>query len=148
MRCWDVGDEQLAAAGIFPQLGHAHRPPAIAPAVDLVGDGVTGAAPAVPLRIAALDHEVRHHTVPGQAVIQAVLHQFYEVGHVHRRIFREAFDFNHTLAGFQDDYRVGLERPGREIGIRRRGCLFSNFFAQPLQRLTNLLPQLQPARSG
>src|SRR3982751_1576636 len=56
MRLRRMGDEELAAAGVRTGQRHPERPPQIAPAVQLVANGVAGPAVAVAARVAALHH--------------------------------------------------------------------------------------------
>ncbi len=81
---------------------------------------VARAAGAVALRVAALQHEVRHHAVEGQAVVEAVAHEPGEgVGDdpADLRVERDADDAARRL---QDRGRRRPARETRRTGARRR----------------------------
>src|SRR5207237_776763 len=59
--------------------GHCNDPATIVRRHRVVVDGVAGAAGAVPFRIPALDHEARHETVKGDALIEPAACQCDEV---------------------------------------------------------------------
>ena len=62
-----------------PGVGHRQRPADDLVLVDLVLEGVAGAAGAGALRAAALDHEVGDHAVEDQPVVEAVAGELAEV---------------------------------------------------------------------
>ena len=79
-------DKELAAGGVgIHGAGHGEHTPVVLEAVlhpvvaELTADGIAGAAHAVAVGAAALDHETRDHPVEDQAVIKAGLHQADEV---------------------------------------------------------------------
>src|SRR5215207_181023 len=72
-------DEELAAVGVGPGVGHRERTADDLVVVDLVLELVAGAAGAGALRAAALDHEVADHAVEDQPVVVAVLRELHEV---------------------------------------------------------------------
>ena len=64
-------DEELAAVGVGPAVGHRQDAGLVVPEprVELVGELVAGAADALSQRIAALDHEAVDHAVEDDAVV-------------------------------------------------------------------------------
>ena len=62
-----------------PGVGHRQRPAHDLVVVELVLEGVAGAAGAGALRAAALDHEVGDHPVEDQPVVEAVGGELAEV---------------------------------------------------------------------
>ena len=81
-------DEELAAGGVGVHgPGHGENTPVVLEGVahavvgELALDGVAGAAHAVAVGAAALDHEAGDHPVEDQAVVEAGLHQADEVVH-------------------------------------------------------------------
>src|SRR5688572_4670866 len=69
-----VADVELAARGIRVLAArHRHRAAHVLVLVELGGDGIAGAAGAVTLGVAALDHEVGHHAMEGEPVVEALL---------------------------------------------------------------------------
>src|SRR2546425_8597997 len=63
-----VRDEVLRASRVGARERHPHGARFVADGIDLVADGETGPAPAVPPRIPVLHHEVRHDAMPAGAV--------------------------------------------------------------------------------
>src|SRR5215218_7015577 len=70
-----LGDEELGAVGAGAGVGHGQVPGPVEAVgtVDLVLELVAGAAPAVPERVAALDHEVGDDPVEDRALVQGPL---------------------------------------------------------------------------
>ncbi len=104
-------DEELAAVGIWPRVGHRDEAAPVAAAVecrlllDLVGEGRaprTLTAGAVAGRVAALDHEPLQNAVERQAVVVAVLGEQPEILDGFRGICRKEFDLDRALVGLDD----------------------------------------------
>ena len=64
-------DEELRASGVRPRRGDADPPRVKRTEGGFIGEDETGTAPAVATGVATLNHEVRHNSVEGQAVIEA-----------------------------------------------------------------------------
>src|SRR6202035_111235 len=86
MRLGREGEEELAAAGVRAGERHADPPAGVAPAIDLVADGVARAAEAVAAGIAALHHEVGNDAMEGEAVVEALAGEVEEVEAGQRRV--------------------------------------------------------------
>ena len=71
------------------------------PQARLVGQREAGAAPAVAARIAALDHEVGHHAVEGQAVVEALARQVPDLAGGDRGLARLEPDADGAAHGHQ-----------------------------------------------
>src|SRR5579875_963289 len=73
-------DEELAPVGVGPGIGHGQRPHLVAPrGRQLVGEAVTGAAPARAFGVTPLDHEAGDDPVEDDAVEVVVAGQEHEV---------------------------------------------------------------------
>jgi hypothetical protein len=68
----DLGDEELAAVGVWAGVGHGQQPGAIELQLpnNLVNETITRAAGAVAKRIAALNHEFRDHPVKDRPIVE------------------------------------------------------------------------------
>lgn len=83
-----MDDEELAAAGVTPRMGHRERTRHVLPAVDLTVDHVPGtsgaghaAGPLAAVGASTLRHETVDDPVKGQPVVEAFPRQFHEIGH-------------------------------------------------------------------
>src|SRR6266545_5850965 len=72
-------DEELRAVGVGARVGHRQRAAHHLVLVDLVLEGVAGAAGAGALRAAALDHEVGDDAMEDEPVVEALAGQLLEV---------------------------------------------------------------------
>src|SRR5688572_12746372 len=87
-------DEELAAAGVFPVERHADGAAQVRTLVDLVANREAGAAFAVAAWIAALDHEVGHDAMEGEAVEESAPGERDEVVNRERRVSDREIDVN------------------------------------------------------
>src|SRR5216683_3042585 len=77
---WSADDEELAAIGVRPGVGHRERSELVAPWLgQLVFETVPGATPAGALRITALQHEAGNDSVEDDVVVIVVAGQEDEV---------------------------------------------------------------------
>ena len=102
------GDEELAAVGIGPGVGHREhaRLGVLQLGVKLVGEFVSGTAAAGALRIAALDHEIRNHAMKNGAVVERLpglgsFRQADEVLDRARRLVGEQLDLERAFRGIE-----------------------------------------------
>src|SRR3954469_11930185 len=72
-------DEELRAVGVLAGVRHRDRAERVLALHRLVAPLVARAAAPAALRVAALDDEVRHHAVEGEAVVEPVAGQRDEV---------------------------------------------------------------------
>ena len=105
-------DEELRAVGVGPGVGHGQSAAHDLVLVDLVLEGVAGAAGPGPLRAAALDHEVANDPVEGQSVVEAVGRQLAEVLHGLGRVLVEQLDRDRAGVGVQGGLGHGAPRCG------------------------------------
>src|SRR5690606_3761680 len=80
-------DEELAAPGVGPGIGHGNGPPIVSIIIsELVFDGVARSTHARSLGISALNHEAVYDSVEDHPIVKALLDQTQEVtcgdGHV------------------------------------------------------------------
>jgi hypothetical protein len=98
----DVCDEELGAVGIG--AGVSHRENAGASVfqvfVKLIGELVARAAGARSLGASALDHEIADHAVESEAVVEAFLGKFFEVGDRFGRLVIVQFEADVAVFGF------------------------------------------------
>src|ERR1700680_2800177 len=92
-------DEELRPVRVRPGVRHRQRPADDLVGVDLVLEGVPGAAGARPLRTAALDHEVLDHPVKGEPVIEPLRGELAEVLDGLRRVFVEQLEDDRAFGG-------------------------------------------------
>jgi len=74
-----VHDEKLGAVGIRPGIGHGDGASGVFTGDGLIGKLVAGAAGAVTLGIATLDHEAFKDPVEDRAVVEVFLSQIDKV---------------------------------------------------------------------
>ncbi|MPN44322.1 hypothetical protein SDC9_191884 [bioreactor metagenome] len=134
-------DEELRTAGIGAGVGHGEYPRFVMleALAEFVGDVVAGAACAVALRAAALDHELIDDAVEGEAVVVALLREVDEVFHRLRREIVEEFDLECAVVrlegsdltfrrGFRGVRRLRLLRREGEHYRRRHHCAECQYF--------------------
>src|SRR3954465_14472243 len=90
-------DEELRPVRARPGVGHGQRAAHDLVVVDLVLEGVPGAARAGARRVAALDHEVLDHAVEDHAVVEPVAGELAEVLHGHGRVVVEELDLDRAV---------------------------------------------------
>src|SRR3954464_9993600 len=95
-------DEELAAVRIRARVRHRERAAHDLVIVDLVFEGVAGAAAAGAVRVAALDHEVLDHAVEDHTVVELVAGKLREVRHRLRRVLVEQLHRDVTVVGVED----------------------------------------------
>src|SRR5689334_15713393 len=101
-RCFAGGhDEELAAVGVRPGVGHRERAADDLVVVDLVLERIAGAAGARPQRAAALDHEVLDHAVEAEPVVEAVGRELAEVLDRLRGVVVEELDLDRAVVRVQ-----------------------------------------------
>lgn len=108
-------DEELAAVGVGPGVGHAQDPRArvleLQGPGDLVGELVAvdgGAAAARPRRVAALHHEARDDAVEDRLVVVAAPRQGLEVDARLGRVGRVQLDGDRALPAGEKKVLVSL----------------------------------------
>src|SRR3954451_9518262 len=94
-------DEELAAVGVGPGVGHGQSGALDLVVVELVLEGVAGPARAGPVGGAALDHEVLDDPVEDHAVVEAVARELQEVVHRLGRVLVEQLDGHGAVVGVQ-----------------------------------------------
>ena len=138
-----VGDEELAAVGARPRIGHGDETRAVLQGIALafILELVTGAAPARARGIAPLDDEIIDHAVEDNTVVKALLCQEDEIVHRLGRVLGIEFKDNRALCRL-DRHPVVLCRV--DLHCRRGppllGCHVLFSFPIPVRR--------DPGRSG
>ena len=94
-------DEELAAVGVRAGVRHRERAALDRVVVELVLEGVAGAARAGAGRVAALDHEVGDHTVEDHTAVEAVAGELAEILDRLRRLALEQLDLDRAVIGMQ-----------------------------------------------
>src|SRR5881396_591196 len=106
VRLGSMTDEELAAAGVLPGVGHGQRPRDVL--LGLALDGVAGPAgadaslPGLRNRVTTLNHEVRDHAVKLGAVIESRVREFLEVGDRGGHFVGEQLHVDSTLRGLEN----------------------------------------------
>ena len=125
-----MDDEELGAGGVgVVGAGHGDGAPlmgqGVVPAVggELAHDLMLGAAGAVALGIAALNHKAVHDAVEGQAVIEAAVGQLHEVGAGDGSGFLVQLHSDGTVVLHVDAGSVGhvLFQSGGRVGVGAGG---------------------------
>src|SRR5208282_2452403 len=101
----DVGDEELAAAGVLARMGHGERARRMLLRVDLALDLVAGAAHAGSRGTTALDHEILDDAVEIESVVEALLGERDEIFNGSGRVLLEKLEVDRALAGFHNGLR-------------------------------------------
>src|SRR5688572_20378048 len=95
-----MGDEELAAAGIAPQVQrHADDTAEVRALIELVPNRIAGATVAIALRIAGLNHEIRDHAMNGEAVEESLPCEGHETLDGERRIQHRQLDLDRSSIG-------------------------------------------------
>src|SRR5262245_61292695 len=94
-------DEELAAAGICPVERHPDRPAEKRLLVALVANRVAGTSFAVATWIAALDDEVGHHPMDGDAVEESLARERDEVLGGQRRVEHSQLNLDGASIGVE-----------------------------------------------
>ena len=101
MRLRLEADVELGSTGVFTGMGHGQGPSLMFLAVDLTIDHVPGAASARHafgssscVGASTLGHEAWNHPVECKTVIEALLHQFDEIGSCVRSIGLEQLELD------------------------------------------------------
>src|SRR5436190_80683 len=110
VRLGSMTDEELAAAGVLPGVGHGQRPRDVLVDVllGLALDGVAGPAgadaslPGLRNRVTTLNHEVRDHAVKLGAVIESRVREFLEVGDRGGHFVGEQLHVDSALRGLEN----------------------------------------------
>ena len=90
--------------------------------VDFTRHGVAGAASAGAVRIAALHHEVRHHAMKRESVVETLLGQSLEVFHGLGRDLRIQLDDEGAFVGIDDCVMAGVSHSNSiQFGLTGRG---------------------------
>ena len=125
-----VGDEELAAVGVLPAVGHRQDARLVEEqiSVRLVVERVARPPSAGPGGVAALGHEGVDDAVERQAVVEMVLREVEEARHGDGRVRGEERQVNVALVGVEGDVDVlhgrgGISRGGRGggVGLLRAG---------------------------
>jgi hypothetical protein len=106
-------DEELRAVRVRAGVGHRQRPSHDLVLVDLVLEGVAGAAAPGALRATALDHEVRDHAVEDELVVEAVGGELAEVLDRLGRGVLEQLELDRPM--------VGVQRGGAHLEVHPSG---------------------------
>src|SRR6058998_3469883 len=110
VRLGSMTDEELAAAGVLPGVGHGQRPRDVLVDVllGLALDGVAGPAgadaslPGLRNRVTTLNHEVRDHAVKLGAVIESRVRELLEVGDRGGHFVGEQLHVDSALRGLEN----------------------------------------------
>src|SRR3990172_615740 len=123
-----IRDEELAAVGIWPPVGHGQQtwPVKLEVRVELVFERVTWPSSPCPRWIASLGHETGQDTVKRRVVIVALSGQKHEIVDRHRSFLRE--EPHPEIAD------LGLE----ESLVGFRGINFHRWRRGPLKRCSTL----------
>ena len=105
VRRGDMGDEELAAAGIATRVGHGECAGRVLLLVDLTLDLVAGTARAGTGGTTALDHESGNDTMEVESVIEAAARELGEIGDGSGGVSFEEIEVDGALAGFHDGFR-------------------------------------------
>ena len=111
-------DEELGAVGVGAGVGHRQRAALDLVLVELVLEGVAGAAAAGALRAAALDHEVGDDAVEDEPVVEAVGGELAEVLDRLRRVVVVQLDDDRPGVGLKRRLRHGAKPYRRPIASR------------------------------
>jgi hypothetical protein len=112
-------DEELAAAGVRPCVGHAYGA-AIVPVLagELVLDGIAGPAPACACWVSPLNHEAVYDPMKDHAIVESILDELLEV----------AGGYWHVIVKLQCDVsHAGLEQH-QDFVANRAFCHFHQSF--------------------
>ena len=114
-------DEELRAVRVRAGVGHRERAANDLVVVELVLEGVAGAARAGAKGAAALDHEVLDHAVEGEAVVEALAGEPAEVLDRLRGVGVEQLERDRPLGGLHRGGGHGPNLPAPRPA-RTRGC--------------------------
>lgn len=103
-----VGDEELAAVGVRPRVGHGEDATlrVLERAVDLVSKLVAGTAGPGASWVAALNHEIGNHTVEGNAIVVSTLREVEKIGGGHWDLRGEEPCIDVASGGVECDFDV------------------------------------------
>ena len=112
-------DEELGAVRVRPRIRHRERAALDLVVVELVLEGVPGAAGAGAERTSGLDHEVRDHAVEDQPVVEPVRRELSEVVYRLRRVVGIELHLDVAFAGLES--RLGhVPEPTQNTNIQTR----------------------------
>lgn len=101
MRGRRVGDEELAALGVFASRGQAHAAFLVAQVAEFGAQVIGGAAVAVAARVAALSDKVGHHAVEEQVIVEMLADERDKARHRTGRFVGLQFQQNYAFGRAQ-----------------------------------------------
>src|SRR2546428_794574 len=137
VRLGRMTDEELAAAGVLPGMGHGQRPRDVLVDVllGLALDGVAGPAgadaslPGLRNRVTTLNHEVRDHAVKLGAVIESRVREFLEVGDRAGHFVGEQLHVDSALRGLENGLFVRHHHSKERISSTSRVTRLYTFWS-------------------
>src|SRR5215216_1304208 len=92
-----MGDEELAAAGVFPGERHSHGAAQERPLVELIANGKARPSFSITARVSVLDDEVWHHAMNLEPIEEPLARERHETPCGLRRIEDRQLEFDRTL---------------------------------------------------
>src|SRR5438094_4992786 len=147
VRLGRMTDEELAAAGVLPGVGHGQRPREVLGAVclGLALDGVAGPAGAdaslagLRNRVTTLNHEVRDHAVKLGAVIESRVRELLEVGDRAGHFVGEQLHVDSALRGLENGLFVRQDRKSTRLNSSHRTISYAVFCLKKKKKMTLMI---------
>ncbi len=103
--CWTIGNEELAAVGVWTSICHRQHTYFVMlefKRTGFVAELIAGTARACASWVAALHHEALDDTVEGGAIVESLAGKEDKVVDGYRSLLRKEFDLDITFAGMHD----------------------------------------------